>query len=381
MKKRILSIFLALLLVTANFTAVYAKDDITKTINEGILWAKETAGEYDGGFLSQRHLLPVGNTLSDWIAMVFALNGVDDDYSGYLNDLKFYVMDCYEENGYLERVKATEYHRIILTIYALGGDPTSFGTDKDGKEIDLLKDGTYGFHSDPGNQGLNGWIFSLIALDAKETEVSEDAKYTREDMIEMILSSQESDGGFGLAKGSSNSDITAMAIQALAKYYEREEVKAAVDKALEYLSETMSDDGTFEMFGAKSSETISQLIIALSSLGIDAAEDERFVKGGKNLLQHAMSYLCDDGGFAHDKGEEVSDFMATQQMLLALTSLKMLRNGESGIYDFTEYDGPVISENTGESAEFPVMPVVILIPGIIILTAGIIIKLRGKKNA
>ncbi len=380
MKKRILSIILAMLMVSAGFASVCGADNLDSVINDAIICVKATAGEYEGGFLSQRHLLPVGNTLSDWIALVFALNGVDDDYEGYLNDLKFYVRDCYEENGYLDRVKATEYHRIILTIYALGEDPATFIKDKDGNSIDLLADGTYNFHTHIATQGLNGVIFSLIALDAKDTVVPENAEFTREDMIDMILSSQEPDGGFGLAKGSSNGDITAMAIQALAKYYDREDVKTAVDDALGFMAEKMGEDGTFEAFGEKSSETISQLIIALTSLGIDPAEDERFIKNGKNLYDHAMRYLSEDGGFSHTDGGE-SDFMATQQMLLALTSVKMLRSGNGRIFDFTEYDGPTIAPIGEEKSSVPPVAVGVGIVSAAVITAGIIIKLRGKKNA
>lgn len=381
MKKRILSFMLTALILASSLT-VYAKDDTKNLIKDAVSWTKNTAGEYEGGFLSQRHLLPVGNTLSDWSAFVFAINGVDDDYGTYLNDLKFYVEDRYEEDGYLDRIKATEYHRIILTIYALGGDPTAFGTDKDGNAINLLSDGTYNFHADLGAQGLNGVIFALIATDAKDTPVPDGAKYTREYMIDTILSSREPDGGFGLAKGSSNCDITAMAVQALAKYYDREDVKSAVDGALEYLSRTMGEDGTFEMFGEKSSETIAQVIIALTALGIDPKEDERFVKGGKNILEHAMNYLCEDGGFAHSYGEDTSDFMATQQMLMALTGVKNVGSAQKSIYDFAGYDGVKINEeiNALQGGNSLVLPLAGLAAGVAVIIILIVIKLRGKKN-
>jgi len=379
MLKRIISVILAVMMIFS-LSSVYAKENVSDIIDDGVMWAKGVAGIYEGGFLSQRHLLPVGNTLSDWIALVFALNGEDDDYEGYLKDLEFYVSDCYEENGYLEAVKATEYHRIILTIYALGGDPTNFGKNADGNPVNLLADGTYNFHGDNlGLQGLNGWIFALISLDAKETTVPEGAKFTREDMINAILTNQEADGGFGLAAGSSNCDITAMAVQALSEYYDREDVKTAVDKALEFMSGQMNEDGRFTAFGEESSETVSQLIIALCSIGIDPENDERFIKGGKNLLQHAMSYRNDDGGFSHEYGSDVSDFMATQQMLLALTAVERLRDGEDSLYDFKNYDGPVITQKESKT-DFPVLPAVIMAAGVVGIVSVITVRSRGKKN-
>ncbi|MBR6800184.1 MAG: hypothetical protein IKM61_00330 [Eubacteriaceae bacterium] len=381
MSKKILCVVLSGIMLLMSFSSVYAKDNVDEMITDGIKYAKELAGVYDGGFLAQRHILPVGNTLSDWIAMVFALNGVEDDYESYLKDLRFYVEDKYEEDGYLDRIKATEYHRIILTIYALGGDPTSFGEKPDGSSIDLLADGTYFFHGDSlGLQGLNGWIFSLISLDAKNTAVPENAKFTREDMLDAILSAQEADGGFGLSSGSSNADITAMAVQALAPYKDRSDVSEAIEKALGFMSDIMTDEGRFIAYGEESSETISQLIIALCSVGIDPMEDERFVKGGKNLLQHAESYLCKDGGFSHSYGHDDSDFMATQQMLLALTSVKLLRERECRLYDLSEYDSPEIKITDEDAGSFPTAAVVIFIAAAAIIIIGIIVKTRGKKN-
>ena len=247
--------------------------------------------------------------------------------------------------------------------------------------IDLLADGTYFFHGDSlGLQGLNGWIFSLISLDAKNTAVPENAKFTREDMLDAILSAQEADGGFGLSSGSSNADITAMAVQALAPYKDRSDVSEAIEKALGFMSDIMTDEGRFIAYGEESSETISQLIIALCSVGIDPMEDERFVKGGKNLLQHAESYLCKDGGFSHSYGHDDSDFMATQQMLLALTSVKLLRERECRLYDLSEYDSPEIKITDEDAGSFPTAAVVIFIAAAAIIIIGIIVKTRGKKN-
>lgn len=380
MKKRIISLITAIFIAFLSAGTVFAKDNVAEAAEDAIKWMQEFAGENQGGLLSRRDILPVGNSLSDWTALCFALNGVDDDYSGYLNDLKFHIQDCYEKDGYLDRVKATEYHRIILTVYALGGDPETLACDEDGNPINLIADGTYDFHTDPGAQGLNGRIFFLIALDAKNTDVPENAEYTRESVIESILSAQADGGGFGLSEGSSDCDITAMAIQAMAGYYdERDDVREAVDRALEYLSGSMSEDGTFRSFGTDSAETLSQVIIALCCLGRDPADEDMFVKDGRNILQMAMDYRCSDGGFSHTYSNDESDFMTTQQMLLALTSVKLLREDGRNIYDFKDYTGPVIVVEAEESV-FPAAAVMIFVTAVLVTGAVITIKFRGKKN-
>ena len=289
----------------------------------------------DGSLLSDHEQLPAGSSLSDWTAIAFYLAGAEDDYDSYRSALEDYVSESYRQNGCIDRVKATEYQRIALAALAVGADPTEFGKDADGKEIDLIADGTYNFIGEsPGKQGLNGWIFALIALDAGNFKVPEDAKYTRETMISEILSAQEENGGFGLSGGSPDVDITAMALQALSPYLDREDVKAAAERALNWLSGQLSESCTFSSFGSETSESSSQVIIALCSLGIDPENDARFAKNGTNVLAALEDYRREDGGYAHTKDQDKSDYMATQQALLALIASDRLKAGQPRIYDF-----------------------------------------------
>lgn len=118
-------------------------------------------------------------------------------------------------------------------------------------------------------------------------------------LLDKIVSSQNTDGGFSLSKGESDIDITAMALQAIAPYYNdfsRDDVRKSVDKAVEYLSGKQDSSGTFG-----SAEADSQVVIALCSLGIDPESDSRFVKNA-DLLTALLSYQNSDGGFSHEKG-------------------------------------------------------------------------------
>ena len=288
-----------------------------------------------GNLLSDSENFPAGPSVCDWTAMAFAMLDVYEDYEAYLSALQTYVTEHYETDGYLHRSKATEWHRIALTVMALGGNPESFGTDANGNSVNLIADGTYNFGGeDIGAQGNNAYIYALITLDAGNFTVPNSARYSREYLINALLKNQEEDGGFGIMKGKSDVDITAMAIQALAPYSGQSEVYTAIDKALSMLSAAQNDDGSFTNWDNVSSESCSQVIIALCSLGLDPKTDERFVKNGNSVFDALMSFRLSDGSFSHNLDSKESDAIATEQAILALCSMIKARDGKR-LYDFT----------------------------------------------
>lgn len=61
-----------------------------------------------------------------------------------------------------------------------------------------------------------------------------------------------------------------MAIQALAPYYStNSDVKEAIDKALTAMSNAQNENGGFASWGSVNSESCAQVLVALTSLGID----------------------------------------------------------------------------------------------------------------
>lgn len=288
-----------------------------------------------GKLLSKDDIFPAGNSTCDWTALAFSILDVDDDYNAYLSSLESYVTECYGSQGGLHRSKATEWHRIALTVMALGGNPESFGTDANGNSINLIADGTYNFGgNDLGAQGNNAYIFALLTLDAKDFSVPENSLYPREYILDALLNAQEEDGGFGLIPGTSDTDITAMALQALAPYVGTEAADAAIARALSMLSALQNDDGSFSSYDVPSSESCSQIIIALCSLGIDPKEDERFIKNGNSVYDALMSFKLANGGFRHNSDSEDADAIATEQAMLALCSMIKMREGKR-LYDFS----------------------------------------------
>lgn len=286
-----------------------------------------------GTLLGKGDEFPAGTSVCDWTAMALALTGSPEDYDSYLRDLEAHVQSCYAKDGGLDRVKSTTYHRIALVMLALGGDPECFG-----QEIDLIADGTYAFAGDSvGAQGLNGWIYALLALDASGAEVPENAKFTRENMVSAIITAQEPDGGFGLMAGKSDVDITAMALQALAPY--QGDYPDVIEAGLAYLSGAMNDSCRFDAYG-ESAESSAQVILALCALGIDPEGDSRFCRGSQTLLTGLEVFRQEDGTYGHTKEDTQGNYLATAQTLLALKAVQKLRAGEGWIFDFSDYEGP-----------------------------------------
>lgn len=329
----------------------YSVSDITEAIDGILAWKRAQQGVAEGQPLLSGELLTyAGSSATDWLPIGLSRCGVEDDYDAYLAALQTYVEQKYREPDKLDRVKATEWHRISLAVLACGGDPTHFGKDENGNDINLIADGVYnrGKTVDIGAQGLNGWLWGLITLDSMKYNIPAGSSYTRTEMIKKILSFQLPDDGFNLrfAQGSTaDPDITAMAIQALAPYYRNStfNVKDPVDKALDCLSKLQLDTGDFRSWGTRNSESVSQIIVSLCSIGVDPQNDSRFIKNGINLLDALFYYQQEDGGFAHSYESDPSnpsaipgesDSIATDQALLALTAVWRQAQGMSILYDF-----------------------------------------------
>ena len=276
-----------------------------------------------------------GSSVCDWLTLTLKTAGAKDDYDAYLAALERYVTREYAENGRLDPNKPTEYYRIGLTVLALGGDPRAFGTHSDGTPVDLLNDGVW-YYTGEGlyGQSVNAVAFALIFADAGGYSQPEDAVLTRTELVDMLLRQQTQEGAWGFAN-TPDADLTAMALQALAPYRNDPRTEAAVENALQWLSSAQSNTGAFTTNGAASSESVSQVILALCALGRDPATETQFIKPGGDLLSVLESFRLPDGCFAHTLAEDTGNAMATQQALLALCAVQRLRNAAKSIYDFT----------------------------------------------
>lgn len=342
----------------------YTPDELLNVMEGIINWRKAISGvSLDEPLMSEVFLDSVGSTAGDWAAIGIGRSGYADDYNAYLAVTAAYISKSYQENGYLDRTKATEWQRIGLAVLSAGGDPVSIGEDQEGNPIDLVADGSYnrGKVMSLGTQGTNGLIFGLLLMDSMRYDIPADAADTREGLLEKIISSQIKDGGFNLTSIDPQSDVdmTAMALQALAPYYNSEKtyryvqqgtkqdqvksVRQVVDEALQFLSSSQQESGGFTSWGSENSESCSQVLIALTSLGIDPGNDQRFIKNGNTVIDGLMQYHMEEGGFIHSKeydeenpnaDPDKSNTMASDQALCALTALCRYYGGMRNLYDF-----------------------------------------------
>lgn len=280
-----------------------------------------------GDYLAKLGTPGVGSIGGEWMALGLARSGRTVP-EGYYDAVVKYVKDNIDSNGRLDKNKATENARIILALTAIGKDVTNV----DGHDLLAgLNEMSY-----LSKQGINGAIFTLIALDSHSYTPAGDV--TRDKLVQVILDAQISgDGGWSLDGKNADVDMTAMAIQALAAYYKsNSSAKKAVDKGLSWLSSVQQNDGGFTSWGAANSESCAQVIVALTALGIDPAKDSRFIKNGVSVLDALCSFAVNGGGFKHLATETSANGMATEQGFYALVAYYRLLNGQTSLYDMTD---------------------------------------------
>lgn len=287
----------------------------------------DTIYKNTGDYLAKRGTPSVGSIGGEWMALGLARSGRTVP-EGYYDAVVKYVKDNIDSNGRLDKNKATENARIILALTAIGKDVTNV----DGHDLLAgLNEMSY-----LSKQGINGAIFTLIALDSHSYTPAGDV--TRDKLVQVILDAQiSSDGGWSLDGKNADVDMTAMAIQALAAYYKsNSSAKKAVDKGLSWLSSVQQNDGGFTSWGAANSESCAQVIVALTALGIDPAKDSRFIKNGVSVLDALCSFAVNGGGFKHLATETSANGMATEQGFYALVAYYRLLNGQTSLYDMAD---------------------------------------------
>ncbi|MBR5368335.1 MAG: DUF4430 domain-containing protein [Lachnospiraceae bacterium] len=169
-------------------------------------------------------------------------------------------------------------------------------------------------------------------------------------ILDELMSLRHEDGGWSVMGQYSDVDVTAMVLQSLAVMRDtlqpqvlssagsseddnREEVlkqyettEDGIRTGLAFLSGKQNETGDFAGFGSDNAESTAQVLIALSSLGIDGASAPEFVKNGHSVIDGIMRYRLPDGSFAHIPGGD-SNPTATSQVFTAMASYICYKEG------------------------------------------------------
>ena len=244
----------------------------------------ETQLEKTAGYLQAQIAEPgTGSVGGDWLIFGLARSGVkvpQKYFDAYYENVEAAVR---EKNGVLSDRKYTEYSRTVLALTAIGKNPA------DVAGFDLLK--PLADFEQVTRQGINGTIFALLALDSGNYEIPE------------------------------NPDA---AVQATRQMYVDELLARALP------------DGGYVSWGSSNSESVAQVIVALTELGVPL-DDERFTKNGITVEDALLRFAQENGAFVHVRdGSGGDDGMATEQAFYALAAIHRAETGETTLYDMTD---------------------------------------------
>lgn len=327
MRNRLIAGVLSLLMclcLMSGFTAVAEQVKNTgsdvKDIVAGILaFKQEQSGAETTQDFIDNELVAKAGTGAEWYVIGLYQSG-SYDFSAYREALVSYI-DSNTISSASTRLK------LALCLMAVDGSD---------EEVSGLVENSI------GQQGIMSLVFGLHLIN--NGYVSE--AYTADGLKAELLALQHEDGGWSITGQYGDVDVTAMTIQALALYYDEEEINTSVDKALVFLSERQLEDGDYASYGVANPESTAQVITALSSLGIDAFGDARFIKNENTLWDGILKYRLEDGSFSHTQGGE-SNETSTVQVFYSLVAYTRCQEGRSGIYILDdETDNEIVPKPT-----------------------------------
>ena len=305
--KRIFAFILSLYLI---LPTIVVSDDriaaITDAVSSVISWQEEN--------LSEPFSDHAGESVYDWFVFSYARMGIikDENYITAAEAL-------FQEKS--DSMSLPDEERIALAAAASGCDISQNGM------LDTIRSR---LDSDLSGVMINQLIFGLHAADCAFYELPD----FRSEIISELISRRHKSGAlYMMNENTPETDITAMALSALAPYVSSSgETANAVNGMLEYLSGELTDNADVKNWGSPSCETTAQTITALCSLGIDPTSDKRFIKNGCNMIDALLSYQNDDGGFSHTLSGN-TDAYATVQALYAMISYARFVNGSRTLFD------------------------------------------------
>ena len=227
-----------------------------------------------------------------------------------------------------------------------------------------------------------------------------------ERFIDRVLADQTSDGGFddyyGFSVATAKEGETVLeqssvpetisALSALAPYRDKENVAAAIEAGLTYLSSVQLSDGSFAYTNrawrdAPNGAVTLSMLSLMDKLDI-SIDDERFVKNGNTVADAMRTFYVDGVGFISDfevdaplDGLDTLGYddptMGVRSTVYALTYIQAAENGKFG----PDGKGNSVFEIVGSAlTETPLGVILLAVVIIVLLAFGMIRRYRRIKK-
>lgn len=285
---------------------------------------------------------------AEWYAMVLARKGAYD-FSAYAEALVNYV----NENTVTNAVTKQKYAFALLA--------SGYTSDFVQKTADECV----------GKLGVMSLVWALHL--AENGFVPKDM--SKSQILERLLSAELATGGFAVVGKNFDTDVTAMALQALAPYREAEAVRGVIERGLSLLSAQQTESGGFRSYGEENAESSAQVLIMMSCLDI-GLDDPRFVKNGNTVLDSLLSYRCENGGFAHTAGGEANESASVQAYL----ALYVHQNGSFYSLDNTEDLQEIVYSAESDDQKLSWRVYACSVIAALVLIAFVLLTVRKKRR-
>ena len=205
-------------------------------------------------------------------------------------------------------------------------------------------------------QDFNSYLYDIASIDPEVWRSrGVDSDMLAEQFITRVLADQTLDGGFDgyygysvatakegeTAIGQGSVPETISALSALASYRDKENVAAAIEAGLTYLSSVQLADGSFECWGDTPNGAVTLSMLNLMDKLDISIDDERFVKNGNTVADAMRTFYVDGVGFISDFEVDVpldgldtlgydDPTMGITSTVSALTYIQAAENGKFG---------------------------------------------------
>ena len=252
-------------------------------------------------------------------------------------------------------------------------------------------------------QNFNSYLYDIASIDPEVWRSrGVDGDMLAEQFITRVLADQTPDGGFdgyygynvATAKegqtviGQGSVPETISALSALAPYRDKENVAAAIEAGLTYLSSEQLADGSFVCWGDTPNGAVTLSMLDLMDKLDISIDDERFVKNGNTVADAMRTFYVDGVGFISDfevdaplDGLDTLGYddptMGVRSTVSALTYLQAAENGKFG----PDGTGSSVFEIVGSAlTETPLGAILLAIIIVALLAFGMARRYRRIKK-